>query len=661
MSNLNCNTFSNYVFIPQNHTILIIEDSKSVNKILYKTFSNMGYKCFSAYSLQEAKVLIEQNDINYIMLDINLPDGNGYDLIKELNRSDKKIFVLTNETDENLRESAYKNGIIDFIVKDKDFFYKINQISPTIEMLEKNKNKTILVVDDSKVIQEQLKDILSNRNYNVTTASNGDEAINIVREETIDLILLDIQLKDSNGIEFLEKHNKEIIDIKQIPVLIISGHIEYATIRNGLKAGAKDIIKKPYVVEEIVLKVDLWIDYKRKHDEAICSQKLLQEYKDAVDDTSLVSKTDINGIITYANKHFIELSGFKESELVGKSHNIVRHPDSKKEVFQDLWHTIKDEKKPWSGKIKNISKSGDTYWVNAYIKPIIDVNDNIVEFIGIRNDITELESAKKKIEEINKKTSSFIRYASLIQHAMIPKDEQFTNCFKEHFTIWEPKDIVGGDIYLFEDLRDENESLFMLIDYTGHGVPGAFVTMLVKALERQIVSDITDNKDKIVSPSEILSFFNKQMKRVLNQNRNDSISNSGFDGAVVYYNKKEKQIKFSSAYLPFIYSDKNKKLKIIKGDRHSIGYKRSNEEYTFKEHTLELQEDMCIYLTSDGYIDQNGGEKGFPYGKKKFLKLLEENLDLPLKEQKNKLLNTLQEYQKDEERNDDITVIGIKV
>ncbi len=417
-----CTTIKTKNFNPKEFNILIVEDSKSFNKILMDAFTKEGFVCYSATTLKEAYEQIEDNTIHYILLDINLPDGNGYELIKKLENTPEKIFVLTNEEDRQFREVSYQRGVIDYIVKDKRFFYKIHQVAKTIEQLEKNKQKTILVIDDSYVIQEQLKEILQNRYYYVEVASTTEEALRVLSSRVIDLIFLDIQIGKSNGIEFLEKNHQLIIDIKKIPVLIISGSVTSTTIRDGLKAGAMDILQKPYVIEEIVLKADMWIDYKRKELEVLCSTKILKEYKDAIDENSIVSKSDTKGVITFVNQKFCELSGYKEEELLGKPHSILRHPDMPKEAFADMWHTIKELKQAWKGKVKNKKKDGSFYVVDAFIKPIIDTDGNIIEFIGLRNDITEVENYKEilknKLDDTSKSLSENINYTKQFETAI---------------------------------------------------------------------------------------------------------------------------------------------------------------------------------------------------------------------------------------------------
>ena len=155
------------------YNILIIEDSSSMIKIIDNIFSDYGFNTFLSSTLKDAREIINSNKIDYIILDINLPDGNGYELIKELSSLSIKIIVLTSQTDSQLREASYQKGVIDFINKDKNFLYKISEIPKLIKQLERNKTKTILIVDDSSVVREQLKNILVNRNYNVLEAKSA--------------------------------------------------------------------------------------------------------------------------------------------------------------------------------------------------------------------------------------------------------------------------------------------------------------------------------------------------------------------------------------------------------------------------------------------------------------------------------------------------------
>lgn len=265
-----------------------------------------------------------------------------------------------------------------------------------------------------------------------------------------------------------------------------------------------------------------------------------------------------------------------------------------------------------------------------------------------------------EIQESHKHTRESIEFASLIQHALIPSNDLFRSFFSDYLTIWHPKDIVGGDIYLFEELRDGDEALLMVIDCTGHGVPGAFVTMLVKAIERQLIAKINTDLDFEISPAWMLKHFNQTMKKLLKQMDEDSISNAGFDGGVLYYNKKTKVVKYAGANIPLFIVEEGK-VTTIKGDRHSVGYKKSQYDYEFTQTQIEAKSGMIFVLTTDGYLDQNGGEKGFPFGKTRFSNILEQHSGVKLADVQEELLYTMRTYQGAQERNDDMTIVAVKV
>lgn len=131
------------------------------------------------------------------------------------------------------------------------------------------------------------------------------------------------------------------------------------------------------------------------------NSNLLAEYKKAVDLSNIVSKTNPKGVITYVNDKFCEISGYTRDELIGKPHNIIRHPDMPREAFKDLWDTIK-AKKSWCGVVTNMKKDGSQYIVDTTVIPILDVDGDVVEYIAIRHDITELEETKQQLRNINK-------------------------------------------------------------------------------------------------------------------------------------------------------------------------------------------------------------------------------------------------------------------
>jgi len=375
-----------------------------------------------------------------------------------------------------------------------------------------------------------------------------------------------------------------------------------------------------------------------------------------------------DGLVNFINPAALNMLQYDESEILGKKiHSIIHHTRVDGSAYPvdkcPMYHAFSE------GKISHIDdevlwRKDGTYFPVEYQALPIYKNNQISGSVVTFNDITERKNSQDllikqqtELQEVHKQTRDSIEYASLIQGALIPDNKVFTKYFKDYFAIWHPKDIVGGDIYLVEELS-KDEVIIMVIDCTGHGVPGAFVTMLVKAVERQITASF--HKDTNISPAEILSIFNKYIKHLLKQEEIDSISNAGFDGGILYYNKNQQIIKYAGAETPLFLIQDNK-IKIIKGNRHSIGYKKSDANYEFKDHSIDVSQPTQIYLTTDGYLDQNGGEKDFPFGKKRFKNLVLENTNESFSDQQEILLHELQLYQKESERNDDVTVIGLKI
>lgn len=287
----------------------------------------------------------------------------------------------------------------------------------------------------------------------------------------------------------------------------------------------------------------------------------------------------------------------------------------------------------------------------------IILNGNLVDVTEAKNAHNLVVKQQLEIQKIHKQTQDSIEYAALIQGALVPDRKLFQAFFQDSFVIWQPKDIIGGDIYLMEQIN-QNEVLLMVIDCTGHGVPGAFVSMLVKAIERQLTGKL--NRFRRISPAKLLAVFNRSIKDLLQQEEKSSSSNAGFDGGILYYNKKHRFIRFSGANTP-LFIVQNDELKIIKGDRHSIGYRQSDASYVFNDHQIDVRMPTQIYLTTDGYFDQNGGKKGFPFGKGRFSQIIMKHKQESLADQKEILLDELEAYQQDHERNDDITIIALKL
>ena len=247
--------------------ILVIEDSKMLNKVITSELKKFDFNVSQAYTLKESQNFLKENSYQLIILDLHLPDGEGSELVKSIQSLTKtKVIVLTSDKSDNLREELFEYGILDYIIKDKNILYSITEVIKIINIITKKRKDKVLVIDDSAVVCKQIEIILGPRNYEVVRALTARDGLDKLSKEKFDLVILDMELPDLHGLKVLEmiRRNKRFLSL---PIIILSGTSTPEIIRNCLKNGASDFLKKPFVFEEFILKIDLWIDYYRKEDE----------------------------------------------------------------------------------------------------------------------------------------------------------------------------------------------------------------------------------------------------------------------------------------------------------------------------------------------------------------------------------------------------------
>ncbi len=264
-----------------------------------------------------------------------------------------------------------------------------------------------------------------------------------------------------------------------------------------------------------------------------------------------------------------------------------------------------------------------------------------------------LNQALGRVERANRMVLDSLQYAKLIQQALLPTREKVKSLFNDSFLLWLPRDIVGGDLYFLEILPKGR--LVVVADCTGHGVPGALMTVIAISALRQIVS-----VDGCFEPAEILFRLNLRVKSALGQDSAYAPSDDGLDAGICRIGPAAGDITFSGAGLPLRYIEDNQ-LHFIRGDRQSIGYKRSDPSYRFTSHRRSVREDTCLYLATDGFADQLGESNGFPMGNTAFHRALQRHHESPCAAQEKRLLAELDRHRGELAPQDDITVLGLRL
>jgi len=258
----------------------------------------------------------------------------------------------------------------------------------------------------------------------------------------------------------------------------------------------------------------------------------------------------------------------------------------------------------------------------------------------------------RELAEKNQKIIDSIDYAKRLQESILATSEELRTVLGRYFILWKPRDIVGGDFYWVRRI-DADRSLVALADCTGHGVPGAFMTMAVNTILNHIVDQ------NFTEPADILAELNRRIKETLHRNNHSHMADDGLDIGICRIDNNKRLI-FAGAKLP-LYINRGNQVSIIKGDNRSVGYRRSKSDLKFTNHSWDIQAGDIFYLTTDGYIDQNGGEKDYPFGRKKLLQAIVEQGTKNLPQQEQAFEKVLSDYMGNETQRDDVTMVGFSL
>ncbi|MFP3860181.1 MAG: SpoIIE family protein phosphatase [Bacteroidales bacterium] len=273
----------------------------------------------------------------------------------------------------------------------------------------------------------------------------------------------------------------------------------------------------------------------------------------------------------------------------------------------------------------------------------------------------KIQEQKDELQIQNTKLNDSISYAQNIQQAILPIQSDL-NQFFDAFIMYKPKDVVSGDFYWYTEIYDSNKKtnrIFLaVVDCTGHGVPGAFMSMIGNRIFNELI-----NEKNIYDPSKILYYLNQYVIEALKQKHTDNTD--GMDVCLIVTennNKDEKIAYFAGAKRPlYLFSQKDQAIKKINGDRYSIGgISKNKNEKQFSAVEVTIRKGDIIYLTSDGMVDQVNSS-GKRFGTRRFQNLLQQNAEKPLSYQKAKLEEEFDKFQTGTEQRDDITIIGAKI
>lgn len=286
-----------------------------------------------------------------------------------------------------------------------------------------------------------------------------------------------------------------------------------------------------------------------------------------------------------------------------------------------------------------------------FILKSLKVNKRINSELNIKNKKVEEQNAI--IEEKNKDIIDSINYAQRLQQILLPAEEEFKQALPESFLYFEPKDIVSGDFYFIE--RTEEFAFVSVVDCTGHGVPGAIMSMVANNLLNKVVRE-----KKLSRPAEILQELNKELYFSLKQNISQKTASDGMDMAICVFYPTKMELHFGAANTS-IYIVRNKKLIELKPDKMGLGKMAFETSFKFTQQIFKVEKNDMIYMGTDGYADQFGGERGKKMMKKNMQKLFIDIAELPTDKQFSAVKNNFTGWKGNLGQVDDVTVLGFRI
>lgn len=385
-------------------------------------------------------------------------------------------------------------------------------------------------------------------------------------------------------------------------------------------------------------------------------QHLIEANKE-LDKLSIVARETDNGIkimdavgkVTWVNEGYTKLHGYRLEDLQNiEGFNLLGEESNIN--IQELVSVWYGDKKPISFESLAKTKNGEEIYLQTTLTPILNEKEKVEKMIAIESDITPIKKAEKEILSKNLDITASISYAKRIQEAMIPPFSILTQHYPNSFCFYEPKSIVSGDFYWIS-MRN-NRLIVVCADATGHGVPGAFMSLLGISFLNKIV-----NEKGFVSPATILNRLRMNIINHLNQSGNGKVAGDGLDLSMVSIDIDNQMLEFSGAMNPIYILRKGDFIE-LKGDRMPVGF-FDNEDRPFSTTSFSIKQHDQLFMFSDGYYDQFGGEHSHKMKTQRFKDILLNCADKTANDQYQIIEQGFHNWKNNHPQVDDVLVLGI--
>lgn len=367
-----------------------------------------------------------------------------------------------------------------------------------------------------------------------------------------------------------------------------------------------------------------------------------------------IYQCDIDGDFVFANDVMYERLGYTREDLIGTDSISFVPDDYQKEVRQFYRDHFLERKTSSYMEFPILSKDEEIVWIGQHVTTIFAPGSQtfVNGFIALARDVTTVRRQQQLIQDQRDDITASINYAQRIQFNLLPHERYFASGFREHFIVYKPKDIVSGDFYWMETIGET--TVFALGDCTGHGVPGAFMTLLGINLMNSIVKE-----NNILDPGKILDELDKRLLDILPRNSNRNSLNDGMEMTICAINESSDQMAYACAGSRFLIHSEDT-FTMFKGDNKHIGDSAPDDFQFYSSHYTNFTHNDLVYLFSDGLQDQFGGDNDKKFTFRRVLEMLETNANLPLPDQRKNIEKTIGDWIGKSDQTDDITLISIK-
>lgn len=571
---------------------------------------------------------------------------------KELIYNAEKIKRSRNNLEEVVRNRTFE-------VQEKN--RKLEHINKELEMLSivaRETENAVMIMDAvgnvlwindyfTKIYKYTLEEFIEARGGNILETSFNPEIENAVKQCISEKVAIVYEALNV-AIDGSEVWTQTTLT----PVLNSNSEIE------NLVTIDTDISKRKKAEKEIIKQKE------RIEDQA----KVLQDANMKLERLSIVAKEtenaimimDAKGNILWINEYFTKIYEYTFEQFNAMRGKNIVDTSFNPEIKNALNRCIK-YKEAVSYEALNVTVSGKEIWTQTTLTPVLDVDGEIKNLVTIDTNITKRKKAEAKVQKQHRNITDSIKYASRIQKAVMPQNKMLKEMFGDYFVFNKPRNIVSGDFYWAKQVQAEDRLLKILAvaDCTGHGVPGAFVSMLGITLLTDIIANCS-KENNCFSPAYLLEELRRRIKETLNQKGQESETKDGMDIALCVVDEDNKQIKYAGANNPLYHlKNNNGEIDVCKPTKSPIGvYYREKE---FESKVINYEQGDKIYLFSDGAIDQFGGEEGRKLMARNFKNLLIETRADSMCKQYLALNKFIGDWIGDYDQVDDMLVVGVKL